>query len=158
MIEEKRIIKHNGRCLYITKNWRDKKVLDGGYDSTGVYAGAEPIPMTKQEFIKLATNENLERYASTILHWYGAPDKEAMEKFWDMYSKPVPDKKWCVKVPHLKDVYYCICHTEGEEDSLHTCDPYIVDTYPIDVCEVSFTESEIKKYHLEDCEKVPVDE
>ncbi|RMC46530.1 hypothetical protein [Lactobacillus sp. ESL0230] len=155
MTEEKRVIKHNGRCLYITKNWRDKKVLDGGYDSTGVYAGAEPIPMTKQEFIKLATNENLERYASTILHWYGAPDKEAMEKFWDRYSKPVSKKMWYVKVPHAHKTFYHkwfdsdvlgAQSVQGVYDQLNGLD---------NSCE--FTEAEIKKFHLEDCKKVPVD-
>lgn len=148
MTEEKRIIKHNGRCLYITKNWRDKKVLDGGYDSTGVYAGAKPIPMTKQEFMKLATNEkNLERYASIILHWYGAPDKEAMEKFWDMYSKPVPEKKYFVYVPHTNCETYC-------KNDLGLA--VVSDDTDLDNCE--FTEEEIKKYHLEDCKKELVDE
>lgn len=157
MPEEKRIITHNGRCLYITKDWRDKKVLDGDYDSRGIYTGAKPTPMTKQEFIKLATNEEkLERYASIILHWYGAPDKEAMEKFWDMFSKPVPDKKWYVKVPQAHHTYYhkwLDCDVLGADSVQGVYDQLnpLNDTY-------EFTEEEIKYYGLQDCKREAVDE
>lgn len=144
MTEERRIIvsEHGAlSCSYPTDNnipvWEFSKNFP-------------PEPITKSELKNIVTN-HMFGLDSQIIDFIG------VDEFWNKYGKPVPDKKWYVKVPHLKDVYYCICHTEGEEDLLRTCDPYIVDTYPIDVCEVRFTEAEIKKFHLEDCKKVPVD-
>jgi hypothetical protein len=66
------------------------------------------------------------------------------------------EKKWYIKVPHAHKTYYhkwFDCDVlgaqsiQGVNDQLNQLD---------DSCE--FTEAEIKKYHLEDCERESVDE
>lgn len=78
------------------------------------------------------------------------------EWFWEILCKPIPEKKWYVKVPHAHKTYYHkwfdsdvlgAQSVQGVNDQLNQLD---------DDCK--FTEAEIKKYHLEDCERVPIDD
>ncbi|WEV40339.1 hypothetical protein [Lactobacillus sp. ESL0681] len=156
MTEEKRIIEHNDRCLFVTNDWCGTKVLGGGLDTKGVYARARRVPMTKKEFMELAINEKFEDYASTILYWYGAPDKESMENFWDLFSKPVPERRWYVKVPHTNNGYYHKWSNDNQINAGEIENGNIIGR--VGKQYYQFTKPEIKKYHLEDCEKVPVDD
>lgn len=78
------------------------------------------------------------------------------EWFWEILCKPIPEKKWYVKVPHAHKTYYHKWFdndvlgaesVQGVYDQLNNLD---------DSCE--FTEAEVKKYHLENCKREAVDE
>lgn len=150
MTEEKRVIVSEYgtlSCIYPPVGNRDR------YQPIWHFTDSfnDPALMTKSEF-KDIVNNDMAKFLRDIINFIG------VDEFWNKYSKPVPEQRWYVKVPRLNDVYYCICRPEYGEKTLRTCDLYIVDTYPIDVYEVSFTEAEIKKYHLEDCKKELVDD
>lgn len=121
----------------------------------GTYVFAEeicslPVAITKKELINfvfkgLDTGDQ----AAMIISMIG------IDEFWDKYSKPVPVKKWYVKVPHAHKTFYhkwfdCDVlgaqSVQGVYDQLNGLD---------NSCK--FTNKEIKYYGLQDCEKVPVE-
>jgi hypothetical protein len=133
MTEEKRIIvsEHGAlSCFYPTDNnipvWQFSKNFS-------------PKPITKTEFKDIVNNYMFG--FNEIINFIG------VDEFWNKYSKPVPEQKYNVIVPHTKNDMYC-------KNDLGLS--VVSDEGDLDYCE--FTEAEIKKYHLEDCEKVPVDE
>jgi hypothetical protein len=134
MTEEKRIIvsKHGAlSCLYPTG---DNKPLWQFSD------GFTPVPVTKAELKNIVTN-HMFGLDSQVIDFIG------IDEFWDMYSKPVPEKKYHVIVPHTNSDMYC-------KNDLGLS--VVSDDTDLDNCE--FTEAEIKKYHLEDCKKELVDD
>ncbi|WEV36235.1 hypothetical protein [Lactobacillus sp. ESL0677] len=67
------------------------------------------------------------------------------------------ERRWYVKAFHIADTYY---HKWLNSDNLSSSE--IINGCIIGRCKdrrlFQFTDSEIEKYHLEDCEKVPANE
>lgn len=133
MTEEKRIIvsEHGAlSCSYPTDNNIPVWEFSKNFP---------PEPITKSELKNIVTN-HMFGLDSQIIDFIG------VDEFWNKYGKPVPEKEYHVIVPHTKNDMYC---KNGLGLSV------VSDEDDLDYCE--FTEAEIKKFHLEDCEKVPVE-
>lgn len=134
MTEEKRIIVSEHGALSCTFPLG----TDQPFWEFGDYFPPEPI--TKSEFKNFVVKSML-GFNKQIIEFIG------VDEFWDMYSKPVPEQKYNVIVPHTKNNMYC-------KNDLGLS--VVSDDTDLDNCE--FTEAEIKKFYLEDCERIPVDE
>lgn len=143
MTEEKRIIvsEHGAlTCSYPTDNnipvWEFSKNFS-------------PEPITKSEFKNFVV-KSMFGFNKQIIEFIG------VDEFWDMYSKPVPEKKWYVKVPHAYNTFY---HKWFDSDVLGAQSVHGVNNQ-LNKLDNSckFTNKEIKYYGLQDCKKVPVDD
>lgn len=144
MTEEKRIFSKNG--VKLVADFDDEDDIYEDYDSDILEftqsADKEPTPLTKSN-LKAFMNYRINEYSDTglLIKLIG------VNEFWNKYGKVVSDKKYNVIVPHTKNDIYC-----KSDLGLSV----VSDEGDLDYCE--FTEAEIKKYHLEDCERIPVDE
>ncbi|MDF7683394.1 hypothetical protein PT287_07750 [Lactobacillus sp. ESL0679] len=136
MSEEKRTIEQNGVKVYRSEN----KILNMGRESNR-YA----LPMTKDEFESYALGNKVSEQLKCLIQFTGG-----VSTFWDKFG--VPEKKWYVKVPHTYPSSWYQIGKCGDS----TC--IVASLSSRDDDSFHFTDSEIKKYHLEDCEKVPVDD
>lgn len=134
MTEEKRIIVSEHGVLSCTFPLG----TDQPFWEFGDYFPPEPI--TKSEFKNFVVNNYMFGF-NEIINFIG------VDEFWNKYSKPVPEQKYNVIVPHTNNDIYC-------KNDLGLS--VVSDEGDLDHCE--FTEEEIKKYHLEDCRRIPVDE
>ncbi|WP_277133918.1 hypothetical protein [Lactobacillus sp. ESL0679] len=136
MTEEKRIFSKNGYVLFYNEpmQWWDWE-----------RCGMAPTPVTKSTFKKVIKNYFYEETRDLI-------NFISIDEFWDKYGTPVPEKKWYVKVPHTyPSSWYQIGQCNDSTMIITNIECVPNDSF-------KFTDSEIKKYHLEDCEKVPADE
>ncbi|WEV39261.1 hypothetical protein OZX58_03220 [Lactobacillus sp. ESL0680] len=144
MSEEKRIIEHNGYFLYQQKT-NQKWYFGTSEDSNGTFEDNEPTPISKsdlKDIMFLDFDGNTNNLISLI----------GINRLWNKYGKPVPEKKWYVKVPHTyPSSWYQIGQCNDSTMIITNIECVPNDSF-------KFTDSEIKKYHLEDCEKVPADD
>lgn len=144
MPDERRVFSKNGVRL-VANFGEDEVSIYDDYDSDILEftqsVDKEPTPLTKANLIHFMSYR-INEYSDTglLLKLIG------IDEFWDKYGKPVSDIKYNVIVPHTKNDMYCKNDLELS---------VVSDDTDLDNCE--FTEAEIKKYHLEDCEKVLLD-
>ncbi|WEV37712.1 hypothetical protein [Lactobacillus sp. ESL0677] len=133
MTEEKRIFSRNGVCLYFKKEYP--------------YFG----PSEKPEPISYRTLDNIVSDQLDDDFKYYIEAMGGVDWLWKQF-KPVPEKKWYVKVPHT---YPSSWYQIGQS----TNSTFIVTNLECrDNDSFKFTDEEIKYYGLQDCEKVPADD
>jgi hypothetical protein len=145
MTEEKRIFSKNG--VKLVADFADNEdTTYEDYDSDILEftqaVDKEPTPLTKSN-LEAFMNYRINEYSDTglLIKLIG------VDEFWNKYGEPVLEEKYFVYVPHTNCETYC-------KNDLGLA--IVSDDTDLDNCE--FTEAEIKKYHLEDCEKELIDE
>jgi hypothetical protein len=144
MTEERRIFSKHG--VKLVADLEDEDDVFEDYDSDTLEftqsVDKEPTPLTKSN-LEAFMNYRIDEYSDTgfLIKLIGVND------FWNKYGKVVSNKKYNIIVPHTKNTMYC-----KNDLGLSA----VSDDTDLDDCK--FTEEEIKKYHLEDCKKVLLDE
>lgn len=129
------------RNIDVALAWAEKY---GGHVVTFV---EEPkkVVLTKEQ-AEIVERAHSGKFPAASIAFYGDDDEEPLMNAYVNGYTVAKEKKYNVKVPHTKDVWY---YKSGDTDLLTIC--------PADKeLRGKFTESEIEHYGLQDCEKEEV--
>ena len=164
MSEEKLYAVKNAKGLYLSMSadtlhrWREGQVdattsQRMAHDLCTQYGGSvvtfveepEKVVLTKEQ-AEIVERAHSDKFPAASIAFYGDDDEEPLMNAYVNGYTVAKEKKYNVKVPHTKEVWY---YKSGDTD--------LLTIFPADKeLRGKFTESEIEHYGLQDCEKEEV--